>query len=444
MLLFGAALVATLLFKHLSYPLLWQDEGETAMYAERVLRFGYPKVHGDRNVLYEFGSDIAVGIDESRDAYIGTTWGHFYFAVPGALAARAVSDPYAKTLRLRLPFALAGAAGIALWLVALARVFRGEPRRARLFAGLFLLATAGSTSLLLHLREARYYGLLLLLTAGVAAIHLRRRLEGRCRGPAWTVAQALLLALVFHTFFAAWFFLVALLTLEGLWSALRSNGDGAQRARRALAEVAPCLLSALFVAPGLVFFETLQNAMRFSDDVGLSFAGYLDNVRFFIAHFATHELLVPAAVCRAAVAAVALAGSRHGRALADDRLRVTARLLAWFVVGYAALTCLNPLVYERYFVVLAPAVTAVFLLDSFTLYDLARELAGEGGGRRAGGGLLRRPGGARARDGWRPRRGLARTLARDHGARARPRRLRRRAHSRYRAGSPRAGDRHQL
>ena len=77
-LLFGASLL-----RHLGAPLLWNDEGDTAMFATRILEVGYPKVHGPGNVLYEFGAEASVGIDEASDAYIGKTWGDFYFAVPG-------------------------------------------------------------------------------------------------------------------------------------------------------------------------------------------------------------------------------------------------------------------------------------------------------------------------------------------------------------------------
>jgi hypothetical protein len=48
-----AVLFAAWVLKHLSYPLLWNDEAETAMYAERILEFGYPKVHDGRNVVFE-------------------------------------------------------------------------------------------------------------------------------------------------------------------------------------------------------------------------------------------------------------------------------------------------------------------------------------------------------------------------------------------------------
>ncbi len=47
-----AVLFSISLFKNISYPLLWCDEGDTAMYATRVLEYGYPKVHDGKNVLY--------------------------------------------------------------------------------------------------------------------------------------------------------------------------------------------------------------------------------------------------------------------------------------------------------------------------------------------------------------------------------------------------------
>src|SRR5262249_56010247 len=91
------------------------DEADTAMFGTRVLAYGYPKVHGPDNVVYQFGPDVALGIKERFDAYIGTTWGHFYFAVPGLWWARAAADPWERTARLRLPFALAGAACLSPW-----------------------------------------------------------------------------------------------------------------------------------------------------------------------------------------------------------------------------------------------------------------------------------------------------------------------------------------
>ena len=42
LILAGAVFFGVLLGKHLSYPLFWADEAETAMFARRVLEHGYP------------------------------------------------------------------------------------------------------------------------------------------------------------------------------------------------------------------------------------------------------------------------------------------------------------------------------------------------------------------------------------------------------------------
>ena len=377
-------LFAVLLGRHLAYPVLWQDEAETAMFATRVIEFGYPKVHGDRNVLYEFGSNIAVGVKESADAYIGTTWGHFYYAVPGVLWALSATDLYEKTLRVRLPFALAGALGIVVWILALLPTFRDRPRR--VFAGLFFLCAAVSVSLLLHLREARYYPLLILLVGAIAWLHLRVRVFGAKRGAAWGVSLALLLTATFHVFFAAWFFLVALLGLDSIVASWRARGDLAAR-RHAWVGFAPLLASALLVAPALVFFETFAIAASFREHFGFTLGGYLGNLGYFARHFWHFELLAPAIFCRTAVVAVGFVGRRRGIEFEDETARRTATQLAWFIAGYVALTCANPLVYERYFVMLSPAVTGLFLIDSFTLVDAVRRCA-PGRARLAAGGAV--------------------------------------------------------
>ena len=93
----ATAAFGAMLLGNLGHPLFWSDEADTAMFGTRVLEFGYPKVHGPDNVVYQFGPDIALGVKESFDAYIGTTWGHFYFSVPGLWWAQSVADPWEKT-----------------------------------------------------------------------------------------------------------------------------------------------------------------------------------------------------------------------------------------------------------------------------------------------------------------------------------------------------------
>ncbi len=83
------AVMAFAVLKNIGYPLLWNDEGETAMFAERVLDFGYPKVSDGKNVVYCLElEDKMAGRRSAGGAYLGSGWGHFYFGAIGALAAR--------------------------------------------------------------------------------------------------------------------------------------------------------------------------------------------------------------------------------------------------------------------------------------------------------------------------------------------------------------------
>jgi len=352
--LLALAAFAAMLLGNLGHPLFWSDEADTAMFGTRVLEYGYPKVHGPDNVVYQFGPDVALGIKERFDAYIGTTWGHFYFAVPGLRWAEAVADPWAKTARVRLPFALAGALGLGLWLAAvLPALGPGSGRRLR-FAALFFALAAVSISLLLHLREARYYALVVLLGGAIARVELRRTVYSTLSAPRYALELAALLFLLFHTFFAAWFSFTLLLAGERVVAVWRR--------RAPLSDLLPFVLSAALVAPFLVFFETFHVAGAFARDLGLGPGAWVANVAAVGAHLLRHEMLGPALVCRAAAA-----WSRSG---GETSRRVATRLLG-FALGYVLLGATNPLALERYFVVLSPLLLCAFLLDAFAL---ARDL----------------------------------------------------------------------
>ncbi|MGE4607443.1 MAG: hypothetical protein AAEJ52_11945 [Myxococcota bacterium] len=361
----------TILLKNLSYPLMWQDESETALFATRILDHGFPKVHGSRNVVYEFGSSATLGIDERTDAYIGTTWGHFYFAVPGVLAAAATDDLYAKTWRIRLPFALAGALGIGLTALAVTPVFRGRPARARRFVIYFLLLCCASISLLLHLREARYYSLLVLLFAAIGWVQLRYVVFETLSYRRYAIALAVLMVLLFNVFYSAFFIVGLLLGVEALWRELSANttrtraGSDASGTliRRIAMSLAPLAAAGICVVPLLVYFETFSIAAEFSKHVGFTVAVYLSNWKNLVLHLLRHELLAVVVLCRVAVLSIDRIWVEPLDCWEKRSRRVVAQLVG-FALGYSLLSCLNPLVYERYFIVLSPLLTVVFVLDA--------------------------------------------------------------------------------
>jgi hypothetical protein len=356
-----ALLFAASLLRHLDAPLLWNDEGDTAMFATRILEVGYPKVHGDRNVLYEFAADPRLGIDEATDAFIGKTWGDFYFAVPGVWLAQRTPDPRARTFRVRLPFALAGLGGVAAWLWAVWPALPADARRRARFACGYVALCALSISLTLHLREARYYALLVLGAGAWLGVHLRGAVLGTLAGWRYALATALCASWVFHVFFAAWFPLLGLCAADAALQALRSAPPAA-RVRSLARALAPHALAVLLALPALFFFDSLSMAARLSAELGASAVSWWSNLRGVLAHFARQEWLVAALLARAAAAWLARGAPEAQRAATHSARAVAARLLV-FAAGYAAVLCVNPLVYERYFVVWSPALAAGLALD---------------------------------------------------------------------------------
>jgi hypothetical protein len=358
------------LFGHLAHPLLWQDEGETAMYGGRVLEHGYPKVHGERNVVYEFGTNLAQGVKERYDAYIGTTWGHFYFAAPAVWWARGADDLYDKTFRMRLPFAVAGALGVAWMLIAVLPAFRRDRRPVLAFSAGYFLMAALSVSLTLHLREMRYYPLFLLLSAAILQLHLARTRFGTVGPRSYAAGLLLLLVLLFNVFYSAWFVFGALLGLDRLLALRTARREGTP-VRAVLEDFAPLALSLLCVAPLLVFYETFEIASVFSDAFDLGVERYLSNLEMAVGHFLRHEFLAAAIAARVAVGLVDARLRRRGVEPPPGPDRRAAVFLAAFATGYLLLGCVNPLLYERYFVILSPMLSLLFLLDAFALWASA-------------------------------------------------------------------------
>ncbi|MBE7414635.1 MAG: hypothetical protein HS130_05140 [Deltaproteobacteria bacterium] len=73
------ALFSITLFKHISYPLLWNDGGDTAMFATRILEYGFPKVHDGKNVVYVHVAPMSIGVNK-HDMYTADLLLTYYWA----------------------------------------------------------------------------------------------------------------------------------------------------------------------------------------------------------------------------------------------------------------------------------------------------------------------------------------------------------------------------
>ncbi len=245
-----ALLFLTALFKHISYPLIWHDESDTVMFAQRVLEYGYPKVHGPKNIVYGLeGPDLLV--DARTDAYTGAPWSGYYFGSIGVALARGVDDLYEKTALLRIPFAVIGTLGMFLFLISVLDSVGSKASRRIVFSIQYWALATYSVSFLLHLREARYYSSIIFLSAALLLVFVRHHIYGRMAFGRYFGCVTLLLFLIFNTFYPAYPVFLIAIGIHHLWEAFFVKESGRVRWRWLLRSSSPLLLSLFTTLPQL-------------------------------------------------------------------------------------------------------------------------------------------------------------------------------------------------
>ena len=144
------------LFKNIQYPLLWNDETETAMYAKRILQYGYPKINDGKNIVWlSYLPDRSIGINKKMDSCEALVWGQYYFAAVGEFFAEKTNDIYLKTAFLRIPFGAAGLIGLVIMAFSISGSFRKKKVHELIFFNAFFFLAVLSVRLTLHLREVQ-------------------------------------------------------------------------------------------------------------------------------------------------------------------------------------------------------------------------------------------------------------------------------------------------
>jgi 4-amino-4-deoxy-L-arabinose transferase-like glycosyltransferase len=194
-----AVLGLALLLTNLGTDYLWADEGDTAVLASSILKFGVPKAWD--GVTF---TDSDLGARENQQlVMVGTPWVQYYVAAASFLLFGE------NTFATRLPFALAGWFTVLLGFRLIGRL-TGDWRAA--FCGALLML--GSVQFLLYAREARYYALSMLFTCWLISIFFRMKSARD------SIAFAAVAVLLFHTHPIGAAVLVALAVLTLTYSPL--------------------------------------------------------------------------------------------------------------------------------------------------------------------------------------------------------------------------------
>ena len=364
-------LLGTLVFKHLSYPLFWQQEAVTAGFGARVLEHGYPKVHGPKNALYATPLAPSLAIEPSLDAYRAAPWLPYYVAAFAESLAGSEADPWARTGRVRGVFALLGGAAFGVLLVVLLPLVAGDRSRRAWAAAAFLGLCAASVSLQLHVREVGSLAPTLFLLAVALFLLIRRHVQGNLSEPAFALGFGAVLLLLFscdYAVFAGVAVTEVLLVVRRGFAA--SAGGG--RLRGCGADLLALAVAGVAVAP-LVGFFALQEiaAVRLVGEHATLLA-YGERLLDLVLHLLRYEWLAPVIVSRLALGLlrVVARGLPHAP---DLGVRLAAAdLLSLLVLVQLLAIALVPDFFERNAVPLGPVLSVLLVLDGVSLWEMQR------------------------------------------------------------------------
>jgi uncharacterized membrane protein YuzA (DUF378 family) len=387
-----SAFFLTSLFKNISYPLFWADESMTVMGGVRVLEFGYPKVHDGKNVFYDLRhSNASLGIDKKTDAYIGgANWGQYYFATLGIKLAEMTDDFFRKTAIIRITFAIAGLAGLAV-LALLGRQFFHTKLSRTGFLTLFVFFELISVPLVLHLREARYYPLTIFFSALTIFFYARYRILKNIGYLSYVILLVVSLFLSFVTFSPVYFIFVAsMLLFESLMLIVQlvsGYGQGQHRDPMALPSrkglfkdylrnLLPIILSFVFVYPLLVFFRTFYIAgemakynfqLFHTDEAGM----FWSSIKIIWRFFASSDFMYLAVFLKVCLVSCFFLSTADRSLHPPDRPKVLLSnfLTIFFVVYFVSIARIPNFPFTRYFIPLEPVLVLVIILDAAVIYN---------------------------------------------------------------------------
>lgn len=356
------------LFKHISYPLFWNDEGNTAMFGVRVLEYGFPKVHDGKNIVYESSVSMKTGVYKKWDAFLAGSWLTYYFAAVGVFFAELVEDVYWKTAIIRFFFACAGFLGLALLAWSLAGLFQSGSVSRALFIAAFVFFGLISVSLVLHLREVRHYPLMVFLSACVIRVYMDFHVFKRTSFTKYAVLLVALLFLAFHAFYPLYFIFLASMAIFERFSSFKKS---------VFWKHALVLLGSLVTAlPFIYFFRIREISLILSERCGFGWGRYWENLVFLAGFFAKHEFLYLALFVKAAQVLLRYIHSSEAGEPAEDarqKLRMSDFMSLFFIVHLLA-AARTPWVFTRYVIVLQPVLTAILLLDVFLIFYFLNHL----------------------------------------------------------------------
>jgi hypothetical protein len=353
-------------FQHISYPLIWQDEAFTAVAAGRIIEYGYPKVHGGKNIYNDIIMDTTISVNK-RDALVGgANWGQYYFGVIGYKLAEQADDLYVKTGLFRTPFAALGIIGLALWVFFMLR-FCPDRFSKHLFVALFILFSLLSVSLTITLREARYYSILIFCASLVVGLYAAYRFHKPFNKIVFIGIEVAALFVIFISYSPMYAALLLTLGLSELIIATpiyRKSGF-TKVFKHVLPLITLAAVSLLSIWPMIIEFNYFE-AMRAVDDGGVQVTWnvYKEHIATIFGYFKNYGFLWLAIAMKALV----WCNSKKLKAQRTELFKVSNFLTLFFIVTAFTVAWSPQMMYTRYFICLLPTMSIIMIFDAFMLW----------------------------------------------------------------------------
>lgn len=177
-----------LLFSNLGQRSLWYDEAETAIVGQNSLLKGYPSPWDEKNFITFNGIDFKIIM--GHYIFVFNSWIQYYLA--GISIFLLGKSPFAA----RLPFAIIGFFSLVFFYFLALKLF--NDKRKAILATLLL---AFSIPFLLHVRQCRYYSLVIFNT--IFFLHSYLDILSAKKGASWRFILSSVL--LFHSQYLLWF-----------------------------------------------------------------------------------------------------------------------------------------------------------------------------------------------------------------------------------------------
>jgi hypothetical protein len=312
-------------------------------------------------------------------------WGHYYFAAIGVYLAEKVDDVFLKGAIIRTTFAFMGLIGLAIFLFTLKEFFP-DRNNYQWFIAVFIFVELFSVSLFLHMREARYYSLVIFIVACFFYVFIRHFMFCKYSVMKYFLLMTLVLFVAYQinvvTFLSCCLTMCiyeAISRLMDISFLMRGKkwlfADLWKQVKPGIMNLLPVLICGILILPFVIYLETFSTAARAAEFYHYTFDTYIDHIKRIYYVFSTEEFLYLALVVKTIQVLVWMRKNSEQKGKRKKEANYfSMEKLSFFMTLFFICYCIMisrmpfPIVWTRYIIVLQPVMIMILLVDAITIF----------------------------------------------------------------------------